>query len=78
MSTPWRRDKVFAPYRDYGGFYTDTQGEIPDTAKERSTDYRAPTRVRAGSTRRIDSHYSTTATFFLGFGTYTVTWVVFE
>jgi hypothetical protein len=30
--------------RDYGDFYTGTQGETPDTAKESPTDYRASSR----------------------------------
>jgi hypothetical protein len=29
---------------DYGGFYTGTQGETPDTAKELPTNYRASSR----------------------------------
>jgi hypothetical protein len=34
--------------RNYGGFYTGTQGETPDTAKERPTDYRATPRPYQG------------------------------
>jgi hypothetical protein len=41
--------------RAYGGFYTGTQGETPDTAKERPTNYRASSRPYHGHNARTVS-----------------------
>jgi hypothetical protein len=40
--------------RDYGTFYTGTQGETPDTAKELPTDYRASSRPYRDLSERIE------------------------